>query len=152
MGVLADTFRKMPDTVTGQGVFRVSAFGKDAETHSLGFQHLIDSNGYALLLGVDIYRMSSMHYVEGSMPGAIRDLFRPSDEAKAAYPESEWFIEAWTPQAKPWYTIQDRAYQMGYIADARIGNSKCMLVQVKPVVELYRWALENEPFALYGLA
>lgn len=32
-----------------------------------------------------------------------------------------------------------------------IGNSKCMLVQVKNVISLYRQALISEPFELYGI-
>jgi aminoglycoside N3'-acetyltransferase len=152
MGIVSDTFRKMPDVITGGGLFRISAWGKDAQKHaSTGFQYLIDSAGYALLLGVDIYRMSAMHYVEDCLPVEIKNKFAPSQEAREIYPESEWHIEAWEPAAKPWYTIQDRAYENGYIADAMIGNAKCMLVQVKNVVELYRKALQTEPFELYGL-
>ena len=30
MGIVSDTFRKMPDVITGHGLFRVSAWGKDA--------------------------------------------------------------------------------------------------------------------------
>ena len=151
MGIVSDTFRKMPDVITGQGLFRVSAWGKDAEKHSFGFQSLIDSNGYALLLGLDIYSMSSMHYAEDDLPPAIKGLFSPSEEARKLYPESEWFIEAWEPAVKPWYTIQERAYKKGYIVDAVIGKSKCMLAEVKNVTDLYRYALQNEPFELYGL-
>ena len=152
MGIVADTFRKMSDVITGEGLFRVSAWGKDAETHALmGFQHLINSDGYALLMGVDIYRMSSMHYVENCLPTEIKNKFISSKEARKIYPESEWVIESWDPSVKPWYVIQDRAYKRGYISDHMIGNSKCMLVQVKNVVELYRQALLNEPFKLYGL-
>jgi len=152
MGIVADTFRKMPGVITGEGVFRVSAWGRDAEKHaSSGFQHLIDSGGYALLLGVDIYRLSAMHYVENHMPAEIKSKFAPSKEAREIYPQSEWFIEAWKPSAKPWYTIQERAYEKGYIDDAVIGSAKCMLLQVKNVIEIYKQALQNEPFELYGL-
>jgi len=152
MGIVSDTFRKMPDVMTGEGVFRVSAWGKDAEKHSsVGFDHLINLDGYALLLGVDIYRMSTMHYVEEDMPDEIKSKFKPSEEARKTYPESDWFIESWTPIAKPWYVIQDRAYEKGFISDTMIGGTKCMLVQVKNTVELYRQALQNEPFELYGL-
>jgi len=152
MGIVSDTFRKMPDVITGEGQFRVSAWGKDADIHAANwFNHLIESGGYALLLGVDIYKMSSMHYVEGSLPNEIKNMFKPSEEAREKYPESEWFIEAWTPSVKPWYTIQSRAYEKGYITDTIIGNSKCMLADVKNVIELYRQALQADPFELYGL-
>jgi len=152
MGIIADTFRKMPDVITGDGIFRVSAWGHEAEKHAaMGFQHLIDSDGCALLMGVDIYRMSSMHYVENFLPDEIKNKFIPSEKARKIYPESEWFIEAWTPTAKPWYIIQDRAYEKGYIKDTLIGNAKCMLVQVKNTIELYKQALQNDPFELYGV-
>ena len=151
MGIVSDTFRKMHDVVTGEGIFRVSAWGKDAKKHSSGFQHLIDSNGHALLMGVDIYKMSSMHYAEDNLPAEIKNLFDPPEEAKKIYPESEWFIEAWEPAVKPWYTIQERAYKKGYINDCMIGNCKCMLVKVNDVLNIYRDALINEPFELYGL-
>ena len=152
MGIVSDTFRRMSDVITGEGQFRVSAWGKDAKKHAANwFNHLIDSGGYALLLGVDIYKMSSMHYVEDSLPNEIKQLFRPSEEALKIYPETKWFIEAWTPQAKPWYTIQERAYERGYIVDTIIGNSKCMLAEVNNVIGIYKQALQREPFELYGL-
>ena len=151
MGIVSDTFRKMPDIITGQGLFRVSAWGKDVDKHSLGFQHLIDTNGWALLLGVDIYRLSSMHYVEDSLPAEIKNKFKPSKEALELYTEDQWFIEAWEPTIKPWYTIQKRAYENGFIKDGMIGDCKCMLLRVREVVELYRQALQTDPFGLYGL-
>ena len=153
MGVVADTFRCLPGVVTGDGLFRVSAWGREAAQHAAaGFQKVIDEGGCALLLGVDIYRLSAMHYVEDCLPPAIRDRFRPSEAARKLYPENEWLIESWAPAAKPWYTIQSRAYEKGYIVDGRIGQSRCMLCRVGPVVELYREALLSEPLKLYGLA
>ena len=152
MGIVSDTFRKMPDVITGKGHFRVSAWGKDAEKHAADwFNYLIACDGYALLLGVDIYKMSTMHYVENYLPNEIKKKFRPPEEALKIYPETEWFIEAWLPHTKPWYIIQQRAYEKGYIKDVIIGNAKCMLVQVKDTIELYKQALQNNPFELYGL-
>jgi len=152
MGIVSDTFRNMPDVVTGEGHFRVSAWGKDAEKHAAHwFTHLIESGGHALLLGVDIYRMSSMHCVEDILPTEIKSMFRPSEEARKIYPESEWFIEAWTPRARPWHTIQKRAYEKGFITDTMIGGCKCMLAEIKNVVGLYKQALQTAPFELYGL-
>lgn len=151
MGIVSDTFRQRPDVMTGDGVFRVSAWGKDAITHSASFQHLIDNDGYALLLGVDIYRLSTMHYVEDALPDEIRSKFKPSPEARAKYPEDQWFIESWVPDTKPWYAIQNEAYAKGFITDTHIGNAKCMFFKVRPVIELYRQALLECPFELYGL-
>jgi aminoglycoside N3'-acetyltransferase len=152
MGLIADTFRQMPDTVTGKGVFRVAAWGKDAALHAReGFQRVIDHGGYALLLGVNIYRLSAMHYVEDAMPADLKARFAPPPEALARYPAKEWFIESFAPAVKPWYEIQSQAYAAGLIADGMVGDSKCMLFPVKPVVELYRQALRTRPYELYGL-
>ena len=92
-----------------------------------------------------------MHYVEDSLPDEIKKRFIPSEEVRKIYPETEWFVETWKPPVKPWYVIQKIAYEKGYIADITIGNSKCMLVEVKHTVGLYRHALQTEPFKLYGL-
>ena len=54
-------------------------------------------------------------------------------------------------RAKPWYKVQNEAYQAGMIKDNMIGEAKCMLFRVKPVIELYRKALLEHPFELYGL-
>ncbi len=152
MGIVSNTFKKLPDTVTGEGQFRVSAWGKDAKKHAAnGFNHLIESGGYALLLGVDIYEMSSMHYVENFLPDEIKKMFRPSEEALRLYPESEWLIEGWEPPAKPWYTIQQSAFENGFISDTFINGSKCMLADVQNVIGLYKQALQENPLELYGL-
>ncbi|NLN47412.1 MAG: AAC(3) family N-acetyltransferase, partial [Clostridiaceae bacterium] len=116
-----------------------------------GLQHLIDHGGHALLLGVDIYRLSAMHYVEDALPEAIRDRFRPSEKARAVYTEEEWLIESWVPENKSCYEIQRESYRQGLIRDTGIGESPCMLLPVKPVIELYRTALLERPFELYGL-
>lgn len=152
MGIVSDTFRKLPDVYTGQGIFRVSAWGKDADIHSLaGFRRLIDMDGWALLLGVDIYRLSSMHYVEGDLLDEIRNMFKPSEEAQKLYPENQWLIEAGESPIKPWYTIQNIAYEKGFIKDGMIGDCKCMFFKVNHVIGLYRQALQSDPFGLYGL-
>jgi len=151
MGIVSDTFRSMPEVITGDGIFRVSAWGKDNLKHSSSFRHLIDIDGWALLLGVDIYKLTTMHYVEDILPKAIRDIFTPSDEVRTIYPEEQWFIETGEPPIKPWYTIQQLAYEKGYIKEGQIGNSKCMLFKIKDMIGLYRKALESDPLGLYGL-
>ena len=151
MGIVADTFRRRPDVRLGSGVFRTAAWGREAEMHAKGFQHLIDSGGYALLLGVDIYSLSAMHYVEDVMPDGIRARFVPSAEARAKYPEGQWLIEAWAPPVKPWYAIQEQAYARGLVSEIQIGGARCMYFQVLPVIELYRRALLERPYELYGL-
>ncbi len=152
MGLIADTFRRHPDVIAGEGMFRVCAWGKDAKLHAdSGFGHIIDTDGWALLLGVDIYRLSAMHYVEGTLPREVTDIFKPSAEAVRRYPEGEWLIECGAPPVRAWYTIQRRAYERGFIREGRIGDATCRFFKVREVIGLYRDALQSDPLGLYGL-
>lgn len=151
MGAVADTFRQMPEVQTGDGVFRVSAWGKHAGEARNGFQYPLDHHGKGLLMGVDIYKLTAMHYVENQLPERIRKIFKPSAEVNQLYPPEEWLIECGEPPVKAWYTIQNRAYEKGLIKDGVIGNCKCMFFNLREVVELYRQALEENPLELYRL-
>lgn len=93
MGIIADTFSNMPDVTVGKGIFRISAWGKKAKEAENGLDYLIKNNGKALLLGVDIYKLTAMHYVESIIPKEINDIFKPSEEINKIYPPEEWFIE-----------------------------------------------------------
>ena len=151
MGIISDTFRKMPDVKTGQGLFRVSAWGAEQDKNSEGYSNLHQKNGYGLLLGVDIYSLTSMHYVESHLPSEIADLFKPSPEVQRYYPREHWFIETWTPPEKAWYKIQKQAYRKGYIRDIMIGKALCMFFNVNDVINLYKEALITDAFGLYGI-
>ncbi len=151
MGIISDTFRKMSDVKTGEGIHRVSAWGVEQDQNCGGLSNLHFKDGYGLLLGVDIYRLSSMHYVESILPNEIRDIFKPSDEVQSHYPKDKWYIETGNPPEKAWYKIQDQAYKNGYIKDITIGNAKCMFFKINHVINLYKKALERDPFELYGM-
>jgi aminoglycoside 3-N-acetyltransferase len=151
MGLIADTFRQMPDVLTSDGVFGVSAWGKNADKVSNGFQYLIDHGGKALQLGVDIYKLTSMHYVEDLLPQKIRDIFKPSEEVNKIYPPEQWFIETGEPPVKPWYTIQKMAFEKGVIKEGLIGKCNCMFFDIWDVVGLYQKELKNNPYKLYGI-
>ena len=151
MGIIADAFRKMPDTCIGEDIFRVAAWGRSANEVATGLNYLISNGGKALLLGVDIYRLTAMHYVESILPKAIKDKFKPSEEINKIYPPEKWFIETWSPPAKPWYVIQDIAYKKGLIRDGLIGNCNIMFFDILDIVSLYERELKNNPYELYGL-
>ena len=85
------------------------------------------------------------------MPKEINDMFAPTEEAGNKYPEDEWLVECGEPSVKPWYTIQDMAYQKGIIKEGYIGKCKYMFFDIWDVVSLYRKELETNPFELYGL-
>ena len=61
LGAVSDTFRWRTDVTCSTGLFRMCAWGQEAASHSQGYKHLLDVDGWVLLIGVDIYRCSSMH-------------------------------------------------------------------------------------------
>lgn len=116
IGIISDTFRQRDDVVTGNGVIRTSGWGLHAdEAAKSGLDYVIHNGGKALLLGVDIYKLTAMHYMEDIMPKEISDIFAPTEEACSKYPTAGWLIECGEPPVKPWYTIQDMAYRKGII-------------------------------------
>lgn len=152
MGIIADTFRQRDDVITGQGVIRTAGWGLHAaEAAKGGLDYVIQNGGKALLLGVDIYKLTAMHYVEDALPKTISDLFAPTEEINAKYPPEEWFMEAGEPPVKPWYTIQDMARERGLIQEGYIGQCKYMFFDVWDVVSIYKEELERDAFELYGL-
>lgn len=151
MGIIADTFRQMPDTITNDGIFRISAWGRSAWKVRNGLQYLIHNGGKALMLGVDIYKLTAMHYVEDLLPSDIKNYFPLSNEINKIYPPDKWLIEAGNFSVKSWYTIQNSAYEKGFIKDGIIGNAKLMLFNIWDVVGLYAQELKNNPYKLYGL-
>lgn len=152
MGIISDTFRRRKDVVTGSGIIRTAGWGRNAQKAvNSGLDYIIHNGGKALLLGVDIYKLTAMHYVEDILPKAISDIFAPNEEMCKEYPPDEWFIEAGEPPVKPWYTIQNMAYEKGLIRDGYIGNCKYMFFDIWDVVSIYKEELEKNPFALYGL-
>lgn len=153
MGAIADTFRQRPDVITGSGVIRTAGWGRHAaEAARGGLDHAIHHGGKALLLGVDIYRLTAMHYVEDILPEEITGLFAPTEEMRRKYPSEEWLIEAGEPPVKPWYTIQRMARERGLIREGCIGSCRYMFFDILDVVSIYRNELERNPLKLYGLA
>lgn len=152
MGLIADTFRTLPDTVCGADVISTAGWGKHAdEAVKGGLDWAIHNGGKALLLGVDIYKLTAMHYMEEITPKEIGEVFAPNAEVNKIYPLEEWFIECGHPPVKAWYKIQDLAYERGLIKEAMIGSCKAMFFDILDVVSIYREELERDPFGLWGM-
>ncbi len=152
MGIVADTFRSMPDTLTGQDTISTSGWGKHAdEAVRGGLDYAIHNGGKALLFGVDIYKLTAMHYVEGLTPEEINEQFAPTDEIDRIYPPQEWMIEASHPPVKAWYKIQQMAYDKDLIKETMIGPCKVMFFDIWDVVSIYENELKTDPYGLWGM-
>ena len=152
MGIVADTFRKLPDTFTGSDTISTSGWGKHGkEALTCGLDFAVHNGGKALMLGVDIYKLTAMHYVEGITPQDINRIFEPSDEVRKVYPPDKWFVETGHPPVKAWYKIQNMAYERGLINETCIGECKVMFFDIWDVVSIYENELMKDPYGLWGL-
>ena len=152
MGIVADTFRNLPDTYTGTDVISTSGWGKyGSEAVQGGLNYAIYNGGKALMLGVDIYKLTAMHYMENDTPDDIRRISSPSVFINEKYPPDQWFMEAGHPPVKAWYKIQDIAYSRGLIKETYIGPCKVMFFDIYDVVSIYRDELLRAPYELWGI-
>ncbi|MBR1384898.1 MAG: AAC(3) family N-acetyltransferase [Ruminococcus sp.] len=152
MGLVADTFRKLPDTFTGQDTISTAGWGRHGkETLTGGLDYAIHHGGKALLLGVDIYKLTAMHYVEDATPEDISKRYEPTEAVNKIYPPNEWLIECGHPPVKAWYKIQSAAYEKGLIKEAMIGGCKAMFFDIRDVISIYENKLSTDPYGLWGL-
>lgn len=152
MGIIADTFRSLPDTYTGTDVISTSGWGKyGRKAIDEGLGYAIDNGGKALLFGVDIYKLTAMHYVEDNTPEDINKMYAPSEEINKKYPPSDWFMEAGHPPVLAWYKIQDEAMQKGLIKESYIGDCRVWFMDIKEVISIYENRIKTDPYDLWGL-
>lgn len=152
MGLIADTFRRLPDTVSGSDTISTAGWGRHAdEAVRGGLNYAIHNGGKALMLGVDIYKLTAMHYFEDATPEDINAISAPNDEVNKIYPPDEWFIETGHPPVKAWYKIQQKAYERGLIKECMIGSCKVMFFDILDVVSIYDEELRRDPYGLWGL-
>ena len=158
MGIIVDTFCKLPDTFLGKGINRLCAWGHKASLHSQGYQYLLSINGWVLLIGVDINRCSCMHTAEDKveLPKKIMaERYQLPEEIQREYPNSDWYVEYNDPN-KPmpgnaWGKVQMEAEQRGLIKRGLVGEAACMLFKGKPVVDIYEEFLRTDPYKLFDV-
>jgi aminoglycoside 3-N-acetyltransferase len=157
MGVIADTFCKLPGTYLGKGINRVCAWGRDAELHSHGYEYLLSVDGWVLLIGVDINRCSCMHTAEDKvgLPEELTAHFELPEEIKQQYPKDEWYVQ-YSDLQKPlpvdaWGKVQVEAERRGLIRKGCVGKAECMLFKGRSVVDIYEEYLRTDPFELFGV-
>ena len=157
MGVIVDTFCKLPNTHLGKGINRVCAWGHNADLHAKGYEYLLSIDGWVLLIGVGIHRCSCMHTAEDKveMPQEILEHFELPEEIQREYPKTDWYVEYNDPH-KPlledaWGKVQMEAERRGLIKRGQIGKAECLLFKGKPVVDLYEESLRTDPFKLFGV-
>ena len=150
MGAVADELCRRPDVVLGTGLHRVCAWGHEAQQHSRGYGHLLQINGWVLLMGVDINRCSSMHLARG-IPEEIERIFKVPEDIQSDYPADEWGIGYGSTPDDAWPKVQEEAGRKGLIKLGHIGRAECMLFKAKDMVTLYEELLRKDPFGLFGV-
>jgi len=152
LGAVADTFRKRPDVICGTSFHRGCAWGRDAHLHCQNYRRLLEIDGWALLLGVDIGRCSSMHLAESvPIPEEIRKRFEVPTDILQDYPQDRWSIGYGSTPDDPWAKVWTEAQQRGLIRTRTIGHAECKLFKAKAMVSIYEELRRADPFALFGV-
>jgi len=152
LGAVVAEFLRRPGLVCGSGVLRVCAWGQDAERHRQGYEHLIDSDGWTLLLGVEIESCSSLHEAEDvRLPEAIRAYFQIPEDIRRDYDPQEWSIGYGGTPESAWDKVWAEADRRGWITHQYIGTALCHLFKTRAVVNLMRDWRRSDPFWLFGV-
>lgn len=157
MGAISDRFRDWPGTCLGTVFHRVCAWGKDADRYCKeGYAYLLEQNGWGLLIGVDINRLSSMHQAEGKapLPPTLRQSLRTPAAILARYPTDQWYVDYRDPQRPlavgAWDKVFQEADRRGLVIHGQVGQATCYLFRARPVVAIYEDWLERDPYGLFG--
>jgi aminoglycoside N3'-acetyltransferase len=152
LGIVVDTFRKRPDVVLGTEFHRGCAWGRDAHLHCQNYKHLLEIDGWALLLGVAIGRCSSMHLAESvPIPEEIRKRFEVPADILRDYPEDQWAVGYGSTPGNPWLKVWGEALRRGLVRTRTIGQSECKLFKAKAMVSIYEDMRRTDPFGMFGL-
>ncbi len=152
LGAASDTFRGWPGVVCGPGLFRMCAWGRDAHLHNKSYQHLLDVDGWALLIGVGIDRCSSMHLAERvPIPDEITARYRIPEDIQRDYPEDRWSVGYGGTPGDPWRAAWEEAERRGLIHKGRIGQAECALFKARAVVAVYEELRRTDPYGIFGL-
>ncbi|HNT76509.1 MAG TPA: AAC(3) family N-acetyltransferase [Anaerolineae bacterium] len=152
LGIVADTFRKRPDVVCGTEFHRGCAWGHDAHLHCQNYKHLLEIDGWVLLLGVDIGRCSSMHLAESvPIPEEIRECFKVPTDILRDYPQDRWGIGYGSTPGNPWLKVWEEALRRGLVRTRTIGQSECKLFKARAMVSIYEDMRRTDPFGIFGL-
>ncbi len=151
MGAIADAFSRRPHVLLGSGLHRVAAWGRDAERHRQGYAHLIEIDGWTLLLGVGIDRCSSMHLADPFIPERISQIFRVPDGILVDYPPTLWSVGYGDTPDDAWAKVFEQAQRQGLVKQARIGNAECSLFRARAMLDIYETSLRVDALGLFGI-
>lgn len=152
MGLIVDTFRKRPDVFTGQGLHRICAWGRDASQHAQsGYRRLVEIDGWTLLIGVGVDRVSSLHRGDPGLPEDIRRRFMPPDDLLRDYPPGRWSFGYGSTTDDGWVKVWEEAGRQGLIREGQIGKAGCALFKTRALLGIYQDWLRRDPYGLVGL-
>jgi aminoglycoside N3'-acetyltransferase len=151
MGIIADKFRQRSDTLLGNGIHRVCAWGKNAELHSKGYNYLLQVDGLVLLIDVGLDRCSSMHQAEKKgLPEEITKYFKIPENIRKDYPPNIFLAYGNTPE-NGWNKVMEMAEKRPIIKSEIIGKAECKQFKAREVIGIYESALQTDPLELFGI-
>ena len=150
-GQVTAAFAVRDDVLKSPGIGRVCSWGRQAELLTKGYGELLELRGKALFLGAEFYSFSSMHKAEDfCWTKDVWDYFQyvPQD-LKDKY--SDQYYISYRRPGDFWHKIEALADANSMIQRNYIGDAKCMLLEARPVVELYAEELKRDLYGFYDI-
>ncbi|MFT6925473.1 MAG: aminoglycoside N3'-acetyltransferase [Psychromonas sp.] len=151
MGVIVDEFLTRDDVVTSTGVFRLAAWGRDAQDYiDNGFAEVVSTNTKTLLLGVNYDKCSSLHQSEDiALPNPLKNHLTLPDSIRQQY-SKELYIGYRDTFEVHFINAGQQAEQQGLVQKKQIGSAQCKLFYPKDIVEILRGWRKKSPYWLMG--
>jgi aminoglycoside N3'-acetyltransferase len=134
-------------------MLQVCVWGRDADRHKSGYQHLLEIDGWVLLLGVGIDSCSSLHLAEDvPLPEQITACFRVPDDIRREYEEQGFAIGYSSRKLDDaWGKAFAEADRRGLVRHQQVGQATCHLFKARAMVNLCREWRRTDPFGLFGV-
>ena len=113
------------------------------------WKHLLENNGYILLLGVDLGACTAMHLAEErvTLPNHIREKITPPKWFVEKYPEDQW---EWDVGPYPAFAkMECPCIKHNIMKTVTVGEATLKLMKLEELIDLYEIFLNEDPTPFY---
>jgi len=155
-GTIPETFRKRKGVVRSPNpTHSLAASGPKAEELVKGWNKLLESDGYILLLGVNLGCCSAMHLAEKQvqLPSHVLEKIEPPSELLEKYgPDLGW--PEWDIGYGPYpdfVKMEEPCKEHGMMKTITIGEATVKMLRLRELIDLYAEYLRKNPDLFYDI-
>jgi len=149
-GKITDVFWRRPNAIRGPNLTHsLAAIGAKAETLAQSWDHLLEADGWILLLGITLSNCSSMHISERGIeiPERILKRTRAPKDLRERY-DAENIHFGFGPYPD-FGLMEEPCKEHGIMKWTQIGDSTVKLFRMRELIDLYAEYLRKDPDRFY---